>query len=67
MEKQCRAIGRKVALVVNYDGFHLDPVVSDAYFSMITYMQSRPILLFSLALHHERFHAHEARLRTRRA
>ena len=41
MEMQCRAIGRKVALVVNYDGFHLDPVVSDAYFSMITYMQSR--------------------------
>ena len=27
--------------VVNYDGFQLDPVVSDAYFSMITYMQSR--------------------------
>ena len=41
MEMQCRAIGRKVALVVNYDGFQLDPVVSDAYFSMITYMQSR--------------------------
>ena len=34
-------IGRKVALVVNYDGFQLDPVVNDAYFSMITYMQSR--------------------------
>jgi propionate CoA-transferase len=41
MEMRCRAIGRKVALVVNYDGFQLDPVVSDAYFSMITYMQSR--------------------------
>src|SRR4051812_38651312 len=41
MERQCRTIGRKVALVVNYDGFQLDPVVSDAYFSMITYMQSR--------------------------
>ena len=40
-ETQCRAIGRKVALVVNYDGFTLDPAVSDAYFSMITYMQSR--------------------------
>ncbi len=41
MESRCRAIGRKVALVVNYDGFYLDPVVSDAYFSMITYMQQR--------------------------
>jgi propionate CoA-transferase len=41
MERQCRTIGRKVALVVNYDGFQLDPVVSDAYFSMISYMQSR--------------------------
>jgi propionate CoA-transferase len=41
VERQCRAIGRKVALVVNYDGFHLDPALSDAYFSMITYMESR--------------------------
>ena len=41
MEERCRAIGRKVALVVNYDRFELDPAVSDAYFSMITYMQGR--------------------------
>jgi len=41
MEARCRAIGHKVALVANYDGFYLDPVVSDAYFSMITYMQNR--------------------------
>ena len=41
METRCRAIGRKVALVANYDGFYLDPMVSDAYFSMITYMQNR--------------------------
>ena len=41
MERQCRAIGRKVALVVNYDGLTLDPAVSDAYFSMVTYMESR--------------------------
>jgi propionate CoA-transferase len=41
MEARCKAIGRKVALVANYDGFHLDPTVSDAYFSMITYMQNR--------------------------
>ncbi len=41
MESRCKAIGRKVALVANYDGFYLDPMVSDAYFSMITYMQNR--------------------------
>ena len=41
MEGRCRAIGRKVALVVNYDRFELDPAVADAYFSMITYMQGR--------------------------
>jgi propionate CoA-transferase len=41
VERRCQAIGRKVALVVNYDGFYLDPNVSDAYFSMITYMQQR--------------------------
>jgi propionate CoA-transferase len=41
VEARCRAIGRKVALVVNYDGFYLDPAVSDSYFSMITYMQQR--------------------------
>ena len=41
MEGRCRAIGRKVALIVNYDGFELDPAVTDAYFSMITYMQGR--------------------------
>jgi propionate CoA-transferase len=41
MESRCKAIGQKVALVANYDGFYLDPTVSDAYFSMITYMQNR--------------------------
>jgi propionate CoA-transferase len=41
MEARCKAIGRKVALVANYDEFYLDPTVSDAYFSMITYMQNR--------------------------
>ena len=38
---RCKTIGRKVHLIVNYDGFTLDPAVSDAYFSMITYMQQR--------------------------
>jgi propionate CoA-transferase len=41
VEARCRTIGRKVALIVNYDGFYLEPVVSDAYMSMITYMQQR--------------------------
>ncbi|HEV2955650.1 MAG TPA: acyl CoA:acetate/3-ketoacid CoA transferase, partial [Xanthobacteraceae bacterium] len=41
VEARCKAIGRKVALIVNYDGFYLDPVVSDAYMGMITYMEQR--------------------------
>jgi propionate CoA-transferase len=41
VETRCRAIGHRVALIVNYDGFTLDPAVADAYFSMITYMQNR--------------------------
>jgi propionate CoA-transferase len=41
VESRCKAIGKKVSLVANYDGFYLDPMVSDAYFSMITYMQNR--------------------------
>lgn len=41
MESRCRAIGHKVALIVNYDSFTLDPAVSDAYFTMVTYLQQR--------------------------
>jgi propionate CoA-transferase len=41
VERACRAIGRKVHLVANYDGCQIDPMVADAYFSMITYMQNR--------------------------
>jgi propionate CoA-transferase len=40
-ETRGRAVGRKVHLIVNYDGFQLDPAVSDAYFSTIAYLQSR--------------------------
>jgi propionate CoA-transferase len=40
-ERTCRAIGRKVHLIVNYDGFTLDEAVSDAYFSTITYLQQQ--------------------------
>ena len=41
-ERTCRAIGRKVHLIVNYDGFTLDEAVSEAYFSTITYLQQIP-------------------------
>ena len=40
-EDRCRAIGRKVSIIVNYDGFELDPAVAGAYFSTIAYLQSR--------------------------
>jgi propionate CoA-transferase len=41
VENRCRAIGRRIAVIVNYDSFVLDPAVSDAFFSMITYLQQR--------------------------
>ena len=31
----CAGIGRKVALVVNCDGFRIDEALSDAYFAMV--------------------------------
>src|SRR5215217_7842353 len=40
-ERTCRAIGCKVHLIVNYDGFALDEAVSEAYFSTITYLQQQ--------------------------
>jgi propionate CoA-transferase len=40
-ERTCREIGRKVHLIVNYDGFEVDPGVSDAYFSTIAYLEGR--------------------------
>jgi len=47
VERRCKAIGTKLHLVVNYDGFTLDPVVSDSYFSMIAYMEQRYYLTAS--------------------
>ncbi|MBR1217686.1 acyl CoA:acetate/3-ketoacid CoA transferase [Bradyrhizobium sp. U87765 SZCCT0131] len=41
VERVCQAAGKPVALVANYDGFHLDPMVGDAYFSMIAYLEKR--------------------------
>ena len=39
MEEKVQAIGRKVALVVNYDGFQIDAAVSDTYAAMVRYME----------------------------
>jgi propionate CoA-transferase len=36
-----RAIGRRVSTVANYDGFELEQSISDAYFSMVSYIQNR--------------------------
>ncbi len=41
VETRCRAVGRKLSVIINYDQFYLDPAVSDAFFSMITYLQQR--------------------------
>jgi propionate CoA-transferase len=41
VESRCRKVGHRIAVIVNYDGFTLDPSVSDAFFSMITYLQNR--------------------------
>jgi len=40
-EGLCRRVGRKVALVVNYDGFKLDESLADAYFEMVSDLQSK--------------------------
>jgi propionate CoA-transferase len=40
-EALCRRIGRKVALVVNYDGFRLDEALADAYFEMVSELQAK--------------------------
>jgi propionate CoA-transferase len=41
VETRCRAIGHRIAVIVNYDGFTLEAGISDAFFSMITYLQQR--------------------------
>jgi propionate CoA-transferase len=33
--ERCQAIGRRVAVVVNYDGFRLDPTLTDRYADMV--------------------------------
>jgi propionate CoA-transferase len=40
VEERCQTIGRKVALVVNYDDFLIDPAVADTYAAMVRYMET---------------------------
>jgi len=41
IESRCRSIGRRVKTIANYDGFELDQGITDAYFSMVGYIQNR--------------------------
>ena len=40
-EALCGTAGRKVALIVNYEGFRLDESLSDAYFAMVGELQAK--------------------------
>ena len=40
VEERCHEIGRKVALVVNYDDFLIDAAVADTYAAMVRYMET---------------------------
>jgi propionate CoA-transferase len=40
VEERCQTIGRKVALVVNYDNFLIDATVADTYAAMVRYMET---------------------------
>ena len=40
VEERCQTIGRKVALVVNYDDFLIDAAVADTYAAMVRYMET---------------------------
>ncbi|SAL85398.1 3-oxoadipate CoA-succinyl transferase subunit alpha [Caballeronia terrestris] len=37
----CIKVGRRVALIVNYDGFRLDESMADAYFEMVAELQAK--------------------------
>ena len=41
VEAMCAGIGRKVALVADYDGFRIDEALSDAYFAMVEGLHAR--------------------------
>jgi propionate CoA-transferase len=40
IEERVQTIGRKVALVANYDQFRLDPAVADTYAAMVRYLET---------------------------
>jgi propionate CoA-transferase len=40
-EARCREAGRRVTAIVNYEGFEIDQSISDAYFTMVAYIQNR--------------------------
>ena len=40
IEERVQGIGKKVALVVNYDGFLIDAAVADTYAAMVRYMET---------------------------
>jgi hypothetical protein len=40
VEEKCQAVGKKVALVVNYDNFVIDAAVADTYATMVRYMET---------------------------
>jgi propionate CoA-transferase len=41
VDRHCAPLGRKVAAVVSYDGFHLDEAVAEAYSSMLQQLEQR--------------------------
>ena len=41
VDAMCTDIGRKVALVANYDDFRIDEALSDAYFAMVEGLHAR--------------------------
>ena len=41
IESRCRSIGKRVTTIANYEGFELDQSISDAYFTMVSYIQNR--------------------------
>jgi len=41
IESRCKSIGKRVTTIANYEGFELDESITDAYFTMVAYIQNR--------------------------
>jgi propionate CoA-transferase len=41
VERKCKSVGRKVAVVVNYDSFVIEDAVTEAYAEMVRYLIER--------------------------